>query len=103
MTLAPDPAEVIRGAQALSKQSGYLFNPAIGELIALWGFHADDRPSTVPAPSPEEIQKLVAQHPTLDDLHFDGNKLSNGNPTPQMDFGAYIKVLWRGSRHRRTA
>jgi FAD:protein FMN transferase len=91
VTLAPDQVEVIRGAQALSKQSGYLFNPAIGKLIALWGFHADDRPSTVPPPSSGEIQKLVAQHPNLDDLRFDGNKLSSGNPALQMDFGAYVK------------
>jgi thiamine biosynthesis lipoprotein len=91
VTLAPDQVEVIRGAQILSKESGYLFNPAIGNLIALWGFHADDRPSTIPPPSPAQIQKLVTQHPTLDDLHFDGNKLSSVNPALQMDFGAYVK------------
>lgn len=91
VTLEPDQVEVIRGAQELSRQSGYLFDPAIGRLITLWGFHSDDRPSNVPPPSQEEIQKLVARHPTLNDLHFDGNKISSSNPALQMDFGAYVK------------
>lgn len=91
VTLEPDQVEVIRGAQELSRQSAYLFNPAIGRLIALWGFHSDDRPSNVPPPAPEVIRQLAARHPTLDDLHFDGNKLSSANPALEMDFGAYVK------------
>ena len=90
-TLAPDQIAVIRGAQVMSRESGYLFNPAIGKLIGLWGFHSDDRPDTIPPPSQADIQKLVAQHPTLDDLHFNGNELSSANPALQMDFGAYVK------------
>ena len=89
--LAPDQIEVIRGAQELSRKSGDLFNPAIGGLIALWGFHADDRPSNVPPPAPGEIQKWVARRPTMDDLHFDGDKLRSANPALQLDFGAYVK------------
>ena len=91
VTLEPDQVEVIRGAQELSHQSGDLFNPAIGRLIGLWGFHSDDRPSTIPPPAPQAIQKLVAQHPTMEDLHFDGNKLTSDNPAVQLDFGAYVK------------
>jgi thiamine biosynthesis lipoprotein len=91
VSLEPDQVEVIRGAQELSRQSAYLFNPAIGRLIALWGFHADDRPSNVPPPAQEQIQKRVASHPSMDDLHFDGNKLSSANPALQLDFGAYVK------------
>ena len=30
-------------ARTLSIQSDGLFNPAIGRLIALWGFHSDER------------------------------------------------------------
>ena len=91
VTLDPDQVEVIRGAQQLSQQSGDLFNPAIGRLIALWGFHSDDRPSTIPPPTPQAIQQLVAQHPTMEDLHLDGNKLRSDNPAVQFDFGAYVK------------
>lgn len=91
VALEPDQIEVIRGAQQLSRESGYLFNPAIGNLVALWGFHADDRPDNVPPPSPAEIGKLVAQHPVLDDLHFRNNEMRSTNPALQMDFGAYVK------------
>ncbi len=89
--LQPDQVEVIRGAQKLSRESGDLFNPAIGRLIGLWGFHSDDRPSSRPPPSPEAIHRLVAQHPTMEDLRFDGDKLSSDNPAVQFDFGAYVK------------
>lgn len=90
-TLAPDQIAVIEGAQRLSRESGYLFNPAIGNLIALWGFHADDRPDDVPPPPQAAIQALVARHPSLDDLRLDGDRLSSRNPALQLDFGAYIK------------
>ena len=91
VSLQPDQMEVIRGARELSRQSGDLFNPAIGRLIGLWGFHSDDRPRNMPPPAPAAIQQLVAQHPTMADLHFDGNKLRSGNPALQLDFGAYVK------------
>ena len=39
---------MLRDAQALSGESNDLFNPAIGGLIALWGFHADTPQGTVP-------------------------------------------------------
>lgn len=91
VSLQPDQIEVIRGAQELSRQSGDLFNPAIGSLIGLWGFHSDDRPDSIPPPSPQAIQQLVARHPTMEDLHFDGDKLSSTNPAVQFDFGAYVK------------
>jgi thiamine biosynthesis lipoprotein len=91
VTLAPDQIAVIQGAQRLSRESGYLFNPAIGRLIGLWGFHADDRPDDVPPPPPAAIQKLVVQHPTLNDLRLDGDRLSSVNLAVQLDFGAYVK------------
>lgn len=91
VALAPDQIAVILGAQRLSRESGYLFNPAIGKLIGLWGFHADDRPDDVPPPPADQIASMVAQHPSMDDLRLDGDKLSSLNPAVQLDFGAYVK------------
>jgi len=91
IALAPDQIEVIQGAQRLSRESGYLFNPAIGNLIALWGFHADDRPDDVPPPPAGAIERLVAAQPTMDDLRLEGDRLSSVNPAVQLDFGAYVK------------
>jgi len=91
VTLAPDQIEAIREAQRLSQESGALFNPAIGRLIGAWGFHADERPAGVPPPPPERVRELVAQHPTMADLHIDGDQLRSDNRTVQLDFGAYMK------------
>ena len=74
---------LLRQAASLAEQSGELFNPAIGRLIALWGFHSD---------SPEgPITGLVGQHPTMADLRFEGHNLSSVNPTVQLDVGAFAK------------
>src|SRR5512139_3624211 len=40
-TVSPELAAMLRDAQTVSARSDDLFNPAIGGLIALWGFHAD--------------------------------------------------------------
>ena len=89
--LAPDQLAALRDAQALAKRSGDLFNPAIGRLVGLWGFHMDERPTGLPPPPPEAVHELVAAHPTLADLRFDGNHISSSNPALQLDFGAYMK------------
>lgn len=91
VTLAPDQIEAIREAQRLSQESGDLFDPAIGRLIAAWGFHADERPAGLRPPQPELIRELVAQHPTMADLHIDGDRLRSSNRAVQLDFGAYMK------------
>src|SRR3569833_2085550 len=91
VTLAPDQIDAIRDAQRLSQESGALFNPAIGRLIGAWGFHADERPAGVPPPPPERVRELVAQPPTMADLHIDGDQLRSHNRTVQLDFGAYMK------------
>jgi FAD:protein FMN transferase len=46
--VTPELVAMLRDAQTLSIQSNDLFNPAIGELIALWGFHADTPQARVP-------------------------------------------------------
>ncbi len=69
-----------------------LFNPAIGRLIALWGYHQDE-PPTGPPPTKEAIEKLLAQHPRMSDIEFDGLRIRSRNPAVQLDFGAMAKGL----------
>lgn len=90
-TLAPDQIAAIREAQRLSRASGDLFNPAIGRLIAAWGFHADERPAGLPPPQPALIHERVAPHPTMADLRIEGDRLRSDNRAVQLDFGAYMK------------
>jgi thiamine biosynthesis lipoprotein len=74
----------------LAAQSGDRFNPAIGSLIALWGFHRDD-PSGSRPPSADQIERLVAANPRMSDLILDGIRLYSTNPAVQLDFGAFGK------------
>lgn len=88
--LDPELLQVLRKAKEVSLASGSLFNPAIGKLIALWGFHGDDLPIG-PPPPPDSIQALVAQHPTMQDLHINSTNVHNSNPALQLDLAAFIK------------
>lgn len=82
-------ANLILESQELSKNGQYLFDPGIGRLISAWGFHADEfRPQLPPA---ENIQQLIAAHPTIRDLNLKGNIVSSRNPALALDFGGYLK------------
>jgi len=66
-----------------------LFNPAIGGLIALWGFHADAPQSRVPDAA--AIAGWVQRQPRMGDLHIENNAVWSDNPAVQLDLGGYAK------------
>lgn len=79
----------------LAEQSRGLFNPAIGKLIALWGFH-DDTPPVGPPPDTTSITTLVDLNPQMADLvlkvDISGRStLLSRNPAGQYDFGGFAK------------
>jgi thiamine biosynthesis lipoprotein len=78
-------------AKRFSDQSDGLFNPAIGQLIALWGFHQDDLDNHHAVPPAEKIAELVALAPSLDDIEIDGKQVTSRNRAVQFDFGAFAK------------
>lgn len=80
---------LVAPAQRLSIASGGLFNPAMGKLFALWGFHSDDPPRVPPVDT--AINDLLAQHPGMTDLQLSGTTLRTTNPAVQLDFGAFAK------------
>ncbi len=88
-TVTPELAAMLAEAQALAAQSGELFNPAIGGLVALWGFHADTPQAQVPAAA--AIQAQVAARPRMADLVIDAKSVSSPNPAVQLDLGGYAK------------
>lgn len=81
---------LIPRARELSRDSGGLFNPGIGRLIELWGFHADSPPAGPPPPE-EAIRALAERGPKMDDLVLDGGTVRSANPALQLDFGAFAK------------
>jgi thiamine biosynthesis lipoprotein len=88
--LQPDTIAIMEQARALERLSEGLFNPAIGRLLELWGFHASEL-SVGPPPPDRAIERLVRRSPSLDDLRIEGGRLTSDNPAVQLDFGAYIK------------
>lgn len=91
--ITPSLAAMLLDAKALSLQSKEVFNPAIGQLIATWGFHRDQfQPIKV---NPETLAVLVNQHPSMEDItisQHDGRwQLLSQNPSVQLDLGGYAK------------
>lgn len=82
-------AAYIREAQTVAAAGDHLFEPGIGRLIALWGFHTDDIQPRLP--DPVAVKALLAQHPSIADLHVDGNRVSSRNRSVALDFGGYLK------------
>ncbi|MFC1684241.1 FAD:protein FMN transferase [Pseudomonadota bacterium] len=77
-------------SQPLYRQSEGMFNPAIGKLIGLWGFHSDEPPGG-PPPAAEAIEELVTQAPGMDDLEIENGGIRSRNPALELDFGGFAK------------
>lgn len=81
---------LIKEANRLSQLSNGLFNPVIGELISLWGFHDNPLPIGT-LPDKDALKKLVAHKPSADDITIEGNRISSSNPAARYDLGAFAK------------
>ena len=88
-TVSVELADLIHTAQVLAAQGNYLFDPGIGRLVALWGFHTDDFKPALP--DAEALQALVAAKPSIADLKLEKNIVSSNNPAVALDFGGYLK------------
>jgi thiamine biosynthesis lipoprotein len=87
--VSPELAQLLLAAQELAQRSDYLFDPALGRLIALWGFHTDDFKPVLPDPA--ALQRLIAAKPSSADLVVDGTLVRSKNPAVALDFGGYLK------------
>jgi len=90
ISIGPSVIPLIRRGKEFAQLSGNRFNPAIGQLIRLWGFASDDLPKG-PPPSAADIQALLDQNPTMEDLVLDGVQLKSSNPAVRLDFGGFAK------------
>ena len=86
----PSLLTLLHLSKDLSHRSQGLFNPAIGKLVALWGFHQDELPQGPPPPT-EAIAALVQLAPKMEDVHIQGDQVSCQNFAVQLDFGAIAK------------
>lgn len=87
--VSPELAAMLRDAQQMAARGDGLFDPAIGALVELWGFHTD---TFEPArPDPEKLAALRAARPRMSDLVIDGQRVSSQNPAVKIDLGGYAK------------
>ncbi len=87
------PADIlalIREANRLSVLSHGLFNPTIGQLVNLWGFHGDDFDGLQP-PSAMAVQTWVDQHPAVTDVSINAQFIHSTNPAVRYDLGGIAK------------
>jgi len=99
--VAPEVAAMLKDAAQLSVQSDGLLNPAIGGMVKLWGFHADEYKAALP--DEKQVAALVAAKPQMSDLIFlpsplggegvgeRGEVVSSRNKAVLLDLGGYAK------------
>jgi len=100
---SPELVAMLKDAAQLSAQSENLFNPAIGGLVKLWGFHADEFKAVLP--DEKQVAVLAKENPQMSDLVFSPARSPTHSPSPgvirewvgsrnkavQIDFGGYAK------------
>ncbi|MCP4492453.1 MAG: FAD:protein FMN transferase [Gammaproteobacteria bacterium] len=86
ITQIPDSLiELIELSQDYYRSSQQLFNPAIGKLIAAYGFHGNEQPDV-------ELIGLIQQDlPTMLDLKMENGMASSDNPHLLLDLGGIAK------------
>ena len=84
---APVPdslAQLLRLSQHYHDITGGLFNPALGRLIAAYGFHGA-------AANPTAIAEIRRDVPGMDDLEIVGDSALSSNPQLAIDLGGIAK------------
>lgn len=88
-----ETASLLLEAQRFSKESDGLFDPGIGRLIALWGFHADSY--AMQLPDATAVQDWVNRHPSIRQLVIEqdasGGWVHSRNPLVALDLGGSLK------------
>lgn len=79
---------ILRGQEYEKKTKGY-FNPAIGKLVNLWGFHSEVPRNAMPAS--KAILELVEAKPSMVNIKIINNELSSSNNFVKIDMGGYAK------------
>ena len=91
--VSAEMASLLSEAQAFSRSAEGLFDPGIGQLIALWGFHADSYVAKLPEAS--AVNAWLKSHPSIAQLKIevdgDGAWVSSRNSKVALDFGGSLK------------
>ncbi|MBK7847554.1 MAG: FAD:protein FMN transferase [Zoogloea sp.] len=87
--VSPELATLLAAAKAIAATGDELFNPAPGQLIALWGFHTDT--FTPARPARDALAAAIKARPSMADLTINGSTGSSRNRAVQIDLCGYAK------------
>ena len=90
--------ELVRISKKLSSLTEGMFNPAAGDLTALWQYHCAAEPCPE-SPYPDEVMALVKmkvrsileKNPRMPDIIVKGNIISSNNNNVKLEFGDIIR------------
>lgn len=88
--VSEDLAGLLTEASRLSRDSGGLFDPTLGRLVALWGF-ADDDQSPVSPPAAGRIRALLADGTGPHLLRIDAGSVESSSVSIALDLGGFAK------------
>ena len=87
--VSPELAMLLTDAKRLAAVGDQMFNPALGRLVALWGFHSEQ--FSPRRPDPDTLKALVDSAPSMADVHIEADAVWSDNPDVQFDLGGYAK------------
>lgn len=89
--VSPELATLLTAAQRIADRSGGTFEPAVGELVEIWGFHSAATGVAEP-PDPEAIVQWLGRAPTIRNLTIepDGTIRAAGD-AGMLDLGGIAK------------
>jgi len=87
--VGPEMLAFIREARELAHLGAYRFDPGIGALIRLWGFHSDEFKPVLPDPAALAAWRRAPA--SIAQLQIEGDRIGSTNPRVALDFGGYLK------------
>ncbi len=89
--VSPALANLLIRSQELHRTSGGHFDPAVGRLVELWGFHRNERDAKQAWPDDAQLDAWQNDHPTIADINIEDRIVSSRRRDLLLDLGAIGK------------
>jgi len=90
LRVSPELADLLGEAQRLSALSDGYFEPGLGALVELWGFHSSETLAEAP-PTDEAISRLLHEGSAISTLRLHGLSVQSDSRSLKLDLGGIAK------------